>query len=92
MQLVFCIEGASVFFSNSSSFDLAAIPGVCFSLIEDLVTLIYDHYAEFQRSNTPLNKESYKAIRDQIALLDSAEQAAIVDLVNLLCSALENAG
>ena len=58
---------------------------------EDLMTLIYDHYAEFHGSSTPLSKEYYKAIRDQIAHLDSAEQDAIVDLVNLLCSAHENA-
>ena len=58
---------------------------------ERILTLIYDHYAEFHGSDTPLSKEYYKAIRDQIAHLDSAEQDAIVDLVNQLCSAHENA-
>ena len=58
---------------------------------EDLMTLIYDHYAEFHGSSTPLSREYYKAIRDQIAHLDPAVQDTIVDLVNLLCSAHENA-
>ena len=58
---------------------------------EDLMTLIYDHYAEFHGSSTPLGKEYYKTIRDQIAHLDPAVQDTIVDLVNLLCSSHENA-
>lgn len=57
---------------------------------EGILALIYDHYAEFHGSHTSLSKEYYKAIRDRIAHLDSAEQDAIVDLVNLLCSAHEN--
>ena len=58
---------------------------------EDLMTLIYDHYAELHRSSTSLSKDYYKAIRDQIAHLDPAVQDTIVGLVNLLCSAHENA-
>lgn len=59
---------------------------------EDLMTLIYDHYAEFHGGSTPLSKEYYKAIRDQIAHLDSTEQDAIVDLINMLCSVHEHTG
>lgn len=55
-----------------------------------ILSLIYDHYAEFHGSSTPMSREYYKAIREQIASLVPAKQDALVDLVNLLCSAHEN--